>query len=239
MKNLKNNIYDEELEFETLNDELNDAYLMEKELLLELEFEEELDEIHNPVVQESPDRKILKRELERVALSRLEASARTKADFENVITWWNRLDSNRERKERYHEVGRGDIPIEWGASHENIILPTPIGSVYWKQILKGEFLDVIFDCPFELHELVEDKDISLSIHKLKDEHKEVLYYLTIRQYSCQQIAKLRNQSDRNIRKVRSTILKKLQVNLLQTLRKKLEEKQVLTKRETTFLQSFQ
>ncbi|MFI3215017.1 MAG: hypothetical protein R3Y24_17045 [Eubacteriales bacterium] len=98
---------------------------------------------------------------------------------------------------------------------------------------------MIFDCPFELHELVEDKDISLSIHKLKDEHKEVLYYLTIRQYSCQQIAKLRNQSDRNIRKVRSTILKKLQANLLQTLRKKLEEKQVLTKRETAFLQSFQ
>ena len=34
------------------------------------------------------------------ALARLEDSARTEEEFENVVTWWNRLDANRERKER-------------------------------------------------------------------------------------------------------------------------------------------
>ena len=238
-KIMKNNIIDVGFEAETLYDELNDAYLVEKGLILELEFEGELDEIYHPIIQESPERKILKRELERVALSRLEASARTTSDFENVITWWDRLDSNRERKERYHEIGRGDIPIEWGSSHENIIIPAPIGSVYWKQILKGEFLEVIFDYPFELHELVEDKDISLLLKNLKEEHKEILYYLTIKQYSCPKIAKIRNQSDRNIRKIRATILKKIQGNLLLALQRRITDKQSLTKREITFLQAFQ
>lgn len=43
---------------------------------------------------------------------------------------------------------------------------------------------------------------------LKIEHKELLYYIAIRQYSSSKIAKLKGQSDRNIRKVRNTMLKK-------------------------------
>ncbi len=43
----------------------------------------------------------------------LKDAARTPKDFENVIAWWNRLDANRQRKERYHELSRsGDnIPL--------------------------------------------------------------------------------------------------------------------------------
>ena len=66
------------------------------------------------------------------------------------------------------------------------------------QITKGEFLDTIFDCLFEMHELVEDIDIAQSIHELKDVHKKVLYYSAIRQYSNQRIARIRNQTDRNM-----------------------------------------
>ena len=36
------------------------------------------------------------RELRAEALARLEDSARTQRDFENVIAWWDRLDANRE-----------------------------------------------------------------------------------------------------------------------------------------------
>lgn len=45
------------------------------------------------------------------------------------------------------------------------------------QITKGEFLDTIFDCPFEMHELVEDIDIAQSIHELKDVYKK--YYTIV------------------------------------------------------------
>ena len=55
---------------------------------------------------EEPERKKLKRELRAEALARLEDSARTQREFENVIAWWDRLDANRERRERYHELSR-------------------------------------------------------------------------------------------------------------------------------------
>ena len=46
--------------------------------------------------EEEPERKKLKRELRAETLARLEDSARTQRDFENVIAWWDRLDANRE-----------------------------------------------------------------------------------------------------------------------------------------------
>ena len=126
-------------------------------------------------------------------------AARTEEDFQNVITWWNRLDANRERKERYHEIGRSDIPLEWGMSPDEIVIPAPIQHVYQKQIQKGDFLDAVFNCPFEMHELVTDADISKAIFALKDVQKELLYQFAIRGYSCQMIASFRKQTDRNIR----------------------------------------
>ena len=47
----------------------------------------------------------LKRELERDALAQIEDAARSANDFENVVVWWDRLDANRERKERHYEIG--------------------------------------------------------------------------------------------------------------------------------------
>lgn len=211
------------------------AYERERELILELEFEHELEEAKKPVHRETPERKKLKRELDREALSRLEAAARSEKDFLAVTDWWDRLDKNRERKERYHEVGRNAVPLEWGASADIIVIPDPIQHVFWKQILKGEFLDAIFDCPFEMHELIENKAIAVSIKKLKDEHKEILYYLAVRQYSCQRVACIREQSDRNIRKVRDTVIRKLQKNLLTTVQERIKNKTALTKEERDFL----
>lgn len=71
--------------------------------------------------------------------------------------------------------------------------------------MKGNFLDAIYDCPFEMHELVTDEDISRAIFALNDAQKELLYQLAIKGYSCQLIATFRALTDRNIRKIRDTI----------------------------------
>lgn len=113
----------------------------------------------------------------------MEDSARTEEDFRNVQSWWDRLEANADRRYHYHVIGRSDVSLEWGAAPEEVILPELIQNVFWKQITKGEFLDTIFDCLFEMHELVEDSGIAKSINKLKGVHKEVLYYSVIRQYS--------------------------------------------------------
>ena len=38
-----------------------------------------------------------------------EDAARSVSDFEEVVKQWDHLDDNRERKERYHEIGRENI----------------------------------------------------------------------------------------------------------------------------------
>ena len=74
---------------------------------------------------EQPARKLLKRELRAQALARLEDAARTAKDFENVIAWWGKLDANRQRKERYHELYRSgdDVPFDYGASEDALCFP--------------------------------------------------------------------------------------------------------------------
>jgi len=42
-------------------------------------------------------------------------------------------------------------------SPDEIVILAPISHVFWKQIMKGDFLDAIYNCPFEMHELVTDK----------------------------------------------------------------------------------
>ena len=59
------------------------------------------------------DGDMLHREARALAIRRIEESARTEADFENVLYWWDKLDANRGRKEREHEIGRSAVPLEW------------------------------------------------------------------------------------------------------------------------------
>ncbi len=162
------------------------------------------------------ERKKLKREIEREALARMEAAARTEADFENVTVVWDRLDANRERRERWHEKRRTEQILALGYN-DGEILPNPAGHVFWRQLMRGEFLDVIFDCPYEMHELVTDADVSAALRDLSENHREILYFNAIRLYSSARLAALRKQTGRNIRKTRVFMLKKIHEKLIPRL----------------------
>ncbi len=96
---------------------------------------------------------------------------------------------------------------------------------------KGSFLDLIFDCPYEMHNLTADPFLSKIIQELNEDHKEVLYFLSLRLYSTVKVARLRGQSDRNIRKLRDTYTRKLQKKLYAHL----IQKPSLTLREQEFV----
>lgn len=229
MKECTNDYFEEDIQ----ENDLMDALERENVAILEIELEMK-NEPEVSGIPEASTRKQLKRELEQEALARFEDSARTEEEFANVVTWWNRLDANRERKERYHEIGRSDVPLEWGMSPDEIVIPAPIRHVFWKQLLKGDFLDAIYDCPFEMHELVTDEDISKAIFALKDVQKELLYLLAIKEYSCQVIAAFREQTDRNIRKIRDTMLKKIRKSFMQALQSRVDNLISITKQEQIF-----
>lgn len=186
---------------------------------------------------EEPERKKLRRELRAEALARLEDAARTQRDFENVIAWWDKLDANRERRERYHELSRSgdDVPLDYGASANELFFPDTLNDVLEKQIRKGDFIDAIFYCPYDIHELVTEEYLSEILLELKEDHKELLFLWAVRLFSSTRIADIRQQSDRNIRKVRNTMMKKIQKELLSALTDKAEKQQSMTLMEKAFL----
>ncbi len=155
------------------------------------------------------DGDMLHREARALAIQRIEESARTEADFENVLYWWDKLDANRERKERDHEIGRSTVPLEWGADEWYLSTRPSYDMILRRLMLAGDFLDFIFDSPETLHELVTDIDLSEILQELKPHLKNMLYYLFLRDYSTAEYAESIGQTDRNIRGIRETALKKI------------------------------
>lgn len=209
----------------------------ERRLIDELE----ADAAENPIEDENSDedseRKKLKRELQAEALARLEDAARTVSDFEKVVAWWDKLDANRERRERYHELSRSgdDLPLDYGAAKDGLFFPDTLNNVLERLIRKGDFIDAIFYCPYDIHELVTDKNLSAILLELTEDHKELLFLCAVRLFSSTRIAAIRGQTDLNIRKVRGTMLKKIRKKLLPALLEKAKKQQPLTLLEKEFL----
>lgn len=155
------------------------------------------------------DGDMLHREARALALRRIEESARTEDDFQKVIEWWDKLDENRERRERDHETGRSTVPLEWGANELYLSDRPSYDMILRRLMLAGDFLDFIFDSPKTIHELVTDADLSGILKDLKPHLKNILYYLFLRDYSAAEYAESIGQSDRNIRGIRETALKRI------------------------------
>ena len=221
---------------ETLEEALAEEHTLELESELEQDehprdYNAELEDEEEEAAPTSEKR--LKREIRAEALKRLEEAARTESDFLTVVDEWNKLDRNRERRERDHENLRGDVPLE------PKIAPLWMNLPRFRQLCQGNFLDIIFSCPYELHELTANRFLSKLFFTLSDEQKEVLYYLFVKQYSAARLAAIRGQSDRNIRKLRMTIQKKLQKRMYEHLSEKLENDHGLTLREREFMEEYE
>lgn len=204
----------------------------------QLEIELELDEQRlKPTPDEPPAKKKLKRELRQEALARLESAARTVSEFQNVVDWWDKQDANRERRERYHEVSRSgdDVPLDYGAREDGLCFPDTLNNVLERQERHGDFLDTIFNCPYEIQELVTEPYLSEALAALSEDHREVLFFSAIRLYSSARIGRMRGQTDRNIRKVRNTALRKIHKKILPALRQREETGQPMTMEERRFL----
>lgn len=122
------------------------------------------------------------------------------------------------RKERRYEVAQGDMLIEAILSDGGSIVPNSMGRPTFQQICRGEFDDFLANCIFRMHDLTEREYLRQIVLNLKQDHKEILYFLGIRRYSVQQLADLREQSERNVRKVRGTVHRKLQKQVYEALR---------------------
>ena len=201
------------------------------ELKLKPEEKEEL--------EETEGRKLLQRELREEALRRYEESARTVQDFKSIHATWDKLDANRERRERYHELLRGDVPIDYQVDYLTAtIIPHWRNDPMERQLQRGYFLDYFFDCPYEMHDLMSKEYLRQILMDLKESHREIFYFLFLRLYSPQYVALMRNQTDRNIRKVRDTVLRKIHKKMYKQLTQMQKHGYIPRAREAKFLQEW-
>ena len=190
--------------------------------------------------QKESGKKKLVREMKAEALDRMERSARSEADFNKVTEMWDKLDANRERRERDHEIFLGDTPADSVVEYSQAtVIPRWRNDPTERQLQNGNYLDYLFDCPYEMHDLLSKEYMRKAVYSMKKDHKELLFFLYLRLNSPQQVAAVRDQTDRNIRKVRDVALRKLRKRVYRDLdRLKKKGYSGITQRELAFLETF-
>ncbi len=100
-----------------------------------------------------PNKQRLLREAKRESLRRREDAARTIEDFENIKILWDNLEIVERYRIGKQEVRYNDELPDMELSNLHVIIPAPFDHVWWRQLLRGSFLDVIHDCPHDVPEL--------------------------------------------------------------------------------------
>ena len=154
---------------------------------------------------------------------------------------WDDRDESRERWERLHEVMHGDAPPETVVDYENaVVVPLWFNNPTVRQIQQGNILDYLFDCPYEMHNLTSKAYLRKIIEGMKEEHREILFFLYLRLFSPQRVATIREQSDRNIRKVRDVVIRKLRKKVYKALKEQEKRGRVsFTKQERDFMDEYE
>ena len=118
------------------------------------------------------------------------------------------------------------------------IVPHSMSCPTFRQICRGEFDDLLCNCLFRMHDLTDRAHLRKIILGLKLDHKEIIYFLGIRLYPTKLLADLRGQTERNIRKVRGTMQKKIHKQLYAALTELSEASAELTHQEQAFLKEY-
>ena len=130
------------------------------------------------------------------------------------------------------------MPWEYEIASLPTIFPEWMNQPLEKQLRKGSFLDMIFDCPYELRELVTNGFYSKQFDSLTLDQKFVAYFYFLRQWRTRRIATLKGSSPRAIRKIKSAVEANLQKPVFHYLLKR-AERAALTNTERAFLTEYE
>jgi len=202
---------------------------------------EEWDDLTKTVAAEDTGtgkNKRLHRENKRIALSRIEDGARSRKDFDKVVTLWDKRDKTESERVGDHENLCARETLDWQAYGRDTVIPQPLDHVYWRQLMGGDFLDVIHDCPHELHEMTTSKGIIEYMNELDERQKELLYYRAIRQWTPQKLAAKLNFTDRYIRKMYNAMMDEIRRKLFDRLWPRYDKKLPLTHNQQEFVRRY-
>jgi len=250
-------------------------------------------------------RNTLKRQARADLLRRLENSARIVEEYEEIVDMYDKLDANRERRERYHEIRQAEYRVGYVGSkqkgykftfteteqeddfaddvkednndktdvphkpdnsdttdspdtisqdekkkkqyqkkekiknhvyNEGAIIPPPLNHPYWRELLRGDFINYIFDNYMEMWQIVGDSQVSRPLRSnLTDKQKEALFLSAVRLATTEQIGCYTNKSDRAVRRLLSAALENIRKPLAIMTRQRLEGKLPVTLEKQRFL----
>lgn len=183
-------------------------------------------------------RKRIAQSIREEALRRLKLSARTVSEFQVLVDCYDREEQSRMRRERRYEALRGNVPLESGAVPEGHLFPRSLSQPNFRQICRGEFDDYLCSCLFVMHDLTDRAHLREIVMNLKLDHKEILFFLGIRLYPTKKLAALRGQTERNIRKVRDTVRKRIHRKLFASLMELQKNSEELIHLEQDFLRTY-
>lgn len=237
---------DDEPGDDTDDDNSNDAYSWQEEILghklQRPKAPPKIDPSQLTVPQDNRSaaerRKRVSKAVREEALRRLEEAARTTADFQMLTRTYNKEGQSRMRRERRYETPSEGPCKNTKRTFDGAIFPRWLDSPVQRQMNRGQFDDYLADCYFTMHDLTAKEHLRSLILQLKPEHREIVFFLYIRLYSAQLLAKLRGQTDRNIRKVRDTVRRKLWRLLYAALTELQKQGVSLTHQEQKFLKTY-
>jgi len=205
-------------------------------------------------------RETLKRKARADYLRRQENAARTVEEFNEVVDSYDKLDENRERRERYHEIGRSENkllksetekadrytdPEQREAARENsysggAIIPPPLCHPYWRELMRGDFINYIFDSAGEMWQIVGDWQVGrLLKDDLTDKQKESLFLSAVRLATTEQIGCYTDKTDRAVRRLLADALERIRIPLASMIKARLDDELPVTLEKRRFLEWYE
>jgi hypothetical protein len=149
---------------------------------------------------------------------------------------WDEWDSETEQKDKRSETDQKVKLTKIGKKkalrkyiyNEGAIIPVPICHPYWKELLRGDFINYIYDNADEMWQIVGDWQIGALIKDLTAKQKEALFCKAIRLCKTKDIARCTEKADRTVRKLIAAALEWVRSGLFKAIKERIEAGQPVT-----------
>lgn len=172
-------------------------------------------------------RKYVTQAVVRGSIERLELSARTESEFMKLVDDYDELDKKVQGAYGKTVWSTDSDKFDWNA----FLAGTPEK--------RGDILQMLFACICQMHNLVEDNDLSRLIEKSTFKQKKVFFFHYIRGLPPQAIAVYLDTTDRNVRDLMGKMLTNIRDGLYESLTKRRDNGVYLTGREAAFLDTYE
>ena len=178
-------------------------------------------------------RKYLTKAMVAESISRLEDAARTQAEFENLIEWWDKRDKKIRDSldKKVVEIAHATFDIGLFRKGDHRMKSMFGGRNHYHE----DFLNPLYCCICQMHNLTDDADLSRLIEKATDKQKAVFFPRVIKNCTPQKIALCHGMTDRNVRDIVDRTISKIRKGMYEALKRRQAEGVSLTLEHKTFL----